>query len=86
MYTHDHDTFRAILEDAQSGDSQALAQILREFDPLIKKYGYVGSTPDEDLLSELRQAALYCVRRFKCDESDSEEFFREAEEILRRRG
>jgi hypothetical protein len=82
MHIHDHDKFRTLLEKAQSDDEQALEQLLQEFDPLIQKYRYVGNVPDEDLLSELRQVALQCIRRFKCDESDLEEFFREAHRVL----
>ncbi|MDR3013389.1 MAG: helix-turn-helix domain-containing protein [Chitinispirillales bacterium] len=82
MHDHNHSVFQGLLEKAQSGDEQAVEYILREFDPLIRKYSYVNGMPDEDLLSELRQAALLCIRRFKCDKDDMENFFREAKDVL----
>jgi hypothetical protein len=78
----DYDKFQSDLGLAQSGDVRASERILCEFMPLIKKYRYFEDVPDDDLLSELLRASLFCILNFRRDESDMEEFLLKAGEIL----
>ena len=80
--THVNDAFKTELELAQSGDKRAIECILREFDPLIQKYQYIGNKPDADLLSKLRLAAYQCILRFRVDEDDLGAFIEEVKNIL----
>jgi len=61
---------------------QEAERILLHFKPLIHKYKYIGNIPDDDLLCELYHAAFLCIKRFKCDKNDLDEFLKEAKEIL----
>ena len=79
---HINDAFTNELKLAQSGDKRALERILREFEPLIRKYQYVENKPDADLLSKLRLAAYQCILRFRVDENDLSEFIKEAGNVL----
>jgi len=79
---YDYENFMADLELAQKNDKQASERILMHFKPLIHKYKYIGNKPDEDLLCELYHVAFLCIKRFKCDKDDLEEFIRNAKEVL----
>lgn len=75
------DDFVVALKLAQEGNTEAVERILADFMPLIEKYSYVNRQIDEDLLSELCLAAFLCVKRFKVDCEDMEQFFRTAGSI-----
>lgn len=44
-----NEEFRATLEAAVAGSHEALEEIMRLYEPLIRKYSYIDGKPDEDL-------------------------------------
>jgi len=79
----DFNKFAKDLELAQNDNKQACERIFLIFNPLINKYKYIGNKPDEELLCELYHAAFLCIKKFKCNKNDLEEFLSEAKEIIK---
>lgn len=44
-----NEEFRVMLEAAVTGSHEALEEIIRLYEPLIRKYSYIDGKPDEDL-------------------------------------
>lgn len=44
-----NEAFRETLEAAVAGSHEALEEILRLYEPMIRKYSYIDGKPDEDL-------------------------------------
>lgn len=44
-----NDEFRSTLQAAVGGSHEALEEILRLYEPLIRKYSYIDGKSDEDL-------------------------------------
>lgn len=44
-----NEEFRMTLEAAVAGSHEALEEIMRLYEPLIRKYSYIDGKPDEDL-------------------------------------
>ena len=56
--------FEEVLYRAQTGDKEAVLQILEMFRPLLIKNSLVNGRFDEDLYQELRLEVLKCIRGF----------------------
>lgn len=54
--------FEEVLYRAQTGDKEAVLQILEMFRPLLIKNSLVNGRFDEDLYQELRLEVLKCTR------------------------
>ena len=54
--------FEEVLYRAQTGDKEAVLQILEMFRPLLIKNSLVNGRFDEDLYQELRLEVLKCIR------------------------
>ena len=57
--------FEEVLYRAQTGDKEAVLQILEMFRPLLIKNSLVNGRFDEDLYQELRLEVLKCIRGFR---------------------
>ena len=57
--------FEEVLYRAQTGDKEAVLQILEMFRPLLIKNSLVTGRFDEDLYQELRLEVLKCIRGFR---------------------
>ena len=57
--------FEEVLYRAQTGDKEAVLQILEMFLPLLIKNSLVNGRFDEDLYQELRLEVLKCIRGFR---------------------
>ena len=57
--------FEEVLYRAQTGDKEAVLQILEMFRPLLIKNSLVNGRFDEDLYQELRLDVLKCIRGFR---------------------
>ena len=57
--------FEEVLYRAQTGDKEAVLQILEMFRPLLIKNSLVNGRFDEDLYQELRIELLKCIRGFR---------------------
>ena len=57
--------FEEVLYRAQTGDKEAVLQILEMFRPLLIKNSLVNGRFDEDLYHELRLDVLKCIRGFR---------------------
>lgn len=57
-------TFNQLLQCAQSGDRQAIMQILQLYRPLLIKNSVVRGQLDEDLYQELCLVVLKCIKGF----------------------
>lgn len=49
METVTNEEFRTTLEAAVAGSHEALEEIMRLYEPLIRKYSCIDGKPDEDL-------------------------------------
>ena len=56
--------FNELLACAQSGNSDAVMEIMEMYEPLLVKKSMVGCHFDEDLYQELRTVLLNCIRNF----------------------
>jgi len=57
--------FEEVLYRAQTGDKEAVLQILEMFRPLLIKNSLVNGRFDEDLYQELTAELLKCIRYFR---------------------
>ena len=57
--------FEEVLYRAQTGDKEAVLQILEMFRPLLIKNSLVNGRFDEDLYQELRLEVLKCIIGFR---------------------
>ena len=57
--------FEEVLYRSQTGDKEAVLQILEMFRPLLIKNSLVNGRFDEDLYQELRLEVLKCIRGFR---------------------
>ena len=57
--------FEEVLYRAQTGDKEAVLQILEMFRPLLIKNSLVNGRFDEDVYQELRLEVLKCIRGFR---------------------
>ena len=57
--------FEEVLYRAQTGDKEAVLQILEMFRPLLINNSLVNGRFDEDLYQELRLEVLKCIRGFR---------------------
>lgn len=57
--------FSDLMERAKTGDNEAVEELLKKYDPLLRKNAIVQGEYDEDLYQRLCSRALSCIRLFK---------------------
>jgi len=60
-----NDVFTALLVRAIDGDSEAMSQILLEYDPLFQRLARIDGRLDEDCYQYIRLRAFEMTRRFR---------------------
>ncbi|MYV16045.1 helix-turn-helix domain-containing protein [Furfurilactobacillus milii] len=62
------------IKEAQNGDTESLAFLLKRFDALLIKHAFINNQFDEDCYQDLRELFVYLVRKFNidkhCDNAD----------------
>lgn len=57
--------FELILQQAKSGNPDAISEICEMYNPLLIKNAVVDGAFDEDLYQELVKVVLLCIQRFQ---------------------
>ena len=60
-----NDVFAALLVRAIDGDSEAMSQVLLEYDPLFQRLARIDGRFDEDCYQYIRLRAFEMTRRFR---------------------
>lgn len=56
--------FKAILLQAKAGDEEAMRELLKLYQPQLRRYSFYMGRFDEDLYQELCITLLQCVKKF----------------------
>lgn len=59
-----NDTFQETLAKAVSGNHEALEEILKQYEPLIRKYSYLNGRQDDDLRQYLMIHIALSIHKF----------------------
>lgn len=71
IYMNETD-FKVLFEKAQSGDSNAMEELIKMFMPVLYKNSYINGSLDKDCLQELIIKFMKSVHKFSFREDDSD--------------
>ena len=59
-----NEKFRELLRRAQTGDNEAMTDILEQYIPLINKYSFINGKLDEDLRQNILLEIVKSIKKF----------------------
>lgn len=59
-----NEKFRELLIRAQTGDNEAMTDILEQYMPLINKYSFINGKLDEDLRQNILLEIVKSIKKF----------------------
>ena len=59
-----NEKFRELLIRAQTGDNEAMTDILEQYIPLINKYSFINGKLDEDLRQNILLEIVKSIKKF----------------------